>query len=98
MTTGKFLCIACMALVIIGIYIFILIYLPISMEYNQTKRFREAHCAVVNVTVFCDQRKLCTCADTNIDPCAKVDVKYYGDPQVIYLFILFLENSCNLIG
>ena len=52
------------------------------MEYKQTKRFRESLCGVANVTIFCDERKLCTCAQTNIDPCAKVDVKYYGDPQV----------------
>ena len=63
------------------------------MEYNQTKRFRESLCGVVNVTVFCDERKMCTCAETNIDPCAKVDVKYYGDPQVI----IFTGYSLKLI-
>ena len=82
MSTGKFCCIACAALVVIGFYIFFLIYVPISVEYYQTKRFHESLCGVVNVTVFCDQKKFCTCEDTNFDPCARIDVKFYGDPDV----------------
>ena len=96
MSTGKFCCIACVALVVIGIYIFFLIYVPISMEYNQTKRFHESQCGVVNVTVFCDQKQLCTCEETNLDPCARIDVKFYGDPNVNIIFTYVMRHPVSV--
>ena len=77
MSSGKLCCLFCTAFIIIGFYIVALIYLPISMEYNQTKRFIETQCTVLSVKDTCKQCKTC-----QNEACARVDVQFFNTAQV----------------
>ena len=80
---------------------FRLIYLPISAEYSQTKLFEERLCQVINVTVHCDQRKICDCQKSELEFCATVHLKFHGkvrpsahfhsDTLVIEVFWILLQ-------